>query len=409
MLRPGQRSLGIIVALWIAQSAATASAQYVQTNIVSDIQGMAPNFDPNLKNVWGLSFSGGSPFWASDEASNRNGSQVSTLYGVNGTTGAFSPSGLIVNIPNQGNAPPDPVGQTNGPSGQVSTGAPGLNPIAATDFPVLGAGGSTSSASFIFANLDGSISAWSGKVSGTQAVIEATVPGASFTGLAIGNSVLTGAPQLYAADQNSPNIDVFNSKWQMTGSFTDPHGLPNGYTAFNVQNISGNLYVTFANQASVTGGIVDEFTTDGTFIKRLVDDAAGAHLDQPWGLALAPASFGALGGDLLVGNNNGDGWINAYDPSGGTWVGFLKLASGQPFSEGDLWALSFGSGRGAGLADTLYFTAGLASQQDGLFGSITAVPEPGSIVLGLLALATLGIWALGHRLYERRRRVARPV
>jgi uncharacterized protein (TIGR03118 family) len=249
MLTTRHRFLWIAFALFVAISAGTSRAQYVQTNIVSDIQGMAPNFDPNLKNSWEISFTAGSPFWVSDEASNRNGSQVSTLYGVNGTTGRFPPSALIVNVPNQGNppAPPDPVGQTNGPTGQVTPGAAGISTNATTDFQVAGPNSTTSQVSFIFANLDGSVSAWSGRVSGSQAAIEASVSGAAFSGLAIGNSLSTGAPQLDAADQNSPNIDVFNSKWQMTGSFTD-HNLPSGYTAFNVQNLGGTLFATFANR-----------------------------------------------------------------------------------------------------------------------------------------------------------------
>jgi len=405
------RLVSTAFALSIVLSATSALAQYAQTNIVSDIRGMASNFDPNLNNPWGISFTPGSPFWVSNEASTRNGAQVATLYGVNGTTGVFAPSALIVNVPNQNNVAPDPVGQTNGPTGQVTPGAAGITTNSTTDFQVVNPNPngtpSTAQANFVFSNLDGSISAWSGKVSGTQAVVEATVVGAAFSGLAIGNSLSTGAPQLYAADQNSPNIDVFNSKWQMTGSFTD-HNLPTGYTAFNVQNIGGNLFVTFANQTSVLGGIVDEFNTDGSLIQRLVTDMAGAHLDQPWGLALAPSGFGPFGGDLLVGNNNGDGRINAYNPSNGSWAGSLMLQSGQLFSESDLWALSFGSGGGAGLANTLYFTAGLSSQTDGLIGSISAVPEPSSIVLGLFSVAALGLWSFfGHRAHALRRRLER--
>ena len=166
--------------------------------------------------------------------------------------------------------------------------------------------------------MDGSISAWKGR---GRATIEATVAGASFTGLAIGNYP-AGAAQIYAADQNSGNIDIFNSKWQMTGTFTDPNfaNFPTGYAAFNVQNLSVNgtqtLFVTYANQ-STGGGIVDEFTTNGTFIKTLINDTAGAHLDAPWGLAIAPAGWGKFGGDLLVGNNNANAGglteINAYN------------------------------------------------------------------------------------------------
>ena len=153
--------------------------------------------------------------------------------------------------------------------------------------------------------MDGSISAWNG---GATSTIEATVPGASFTGLAIGNLPgAGGAAQIYAADQNSGNIVAFNSHFQMTGSFTQPTALPAGYAPFNVQNLSVNgtqtLFVTYANQSGV-GGVVDEFTTNGTLIKTLISDTAGVHLDSPWGLAIAPAGWGQFGGDLLVANNN---------------------------------------------------------------------------------------------------------
>ena len=271
-------------------------------------------------------------------------------------------------ITNQGNAAPS---SANGPTGQVSPAAPGITTSSTADFQLDGA-----QAQFIFDNLDGSISAWNG---GASSTIEATVAGASFTGLAIGNTS-TGAAQLYAADQDSGNIDVFNSQWQMTGSFTDPNfsQFPSGYAAFNVQNLNVNgtqtLFVTFANQAT-SGGIVDEFTTNGTFIKTLIDEPTGQHLDSPWGLAIAPASWGQFGGDLLVGNNNGPGEINAYNLNGG-FEGTLMLNTGQPFAAADLWALSFGNGGAAGSLDTLFFTAGLASNTDGLFGAISVQSAP---------------------------------
>jgi len=289
---------------------------------------------------------------------------------------------------------------TNGPTGQVNTSAPGIVTDTKTDFQFT-AGGSTGRAAFIFANLDGSISAWKGGLS--QSVVQANVVGASFTGLAIGNTP-TGAAQLYAADQNSGNIVVFNNQWKMTGTFTDPGGLPAGFKSFNVQNLGGVLYVTYANQTTA-GGIVDEFKTDGTFIKRLIDDEKGTNLNAPWGLAIAPKSFGVFGGDLLVGNNNGPGEINAYTltgPNAGTLAGTLTLNTGQAFNAPDLWSLSFGNGASGGSQDILYFTAGLTSQTDGLFGAISSVPEPSSAVLGMIAVVML---AGGWRLKKRRRSV----
>jgi len=160
----------------------------------------------------------------------------------------------------------------------------------------------------------------------------------------------------------------------MTGKLTDPNGLPAGFNAFNVQNINGLLYVTYTNQSIPSGGIVDKFKPDGTFAGRLINDPTGRWLDNPWGLTIAPQSFGKFGGDLLVGNNGGNYWINAFDPMNGQFKGVLTLASGRPFSENNLWALSFGNGQSGGLANTLYFTAGPGGT-DGLFGSLQAIPS----------------------------------
>ena len=337
---------------------------YLQTNLVSDIQGLAQNFDPNLKDPWGFSFSTGSPFWVSDQASNVNGSSVATLYSTN-AQGTASVIPVSFGIPNLGGAAPS---ATNGPTGQVNTKAPGIT-TSPTDYPLNG-----KEASFVFANMDGSISAWNG---GAHATIMASVAGASFTGLAIANDHF-GDSFLYAADQNSGNVDVFNSQWQMVGKLTDPNGLPAGFTAFNVQNLTVKgqqfLFVTYTNQNIPSGGIVDQFSPDGTFFGRVINDPTGKWLDNPWGLTIAPQSFGAFGGDLLVGNNGGNDWINAFDPTNGAFRGVLTVASGQPFSENNLWAIGFGNGGSGGLVNTLYFTAGL-NETDGLFGSLQAIPS----------------------------------
>jgi uncharacterized protein (TIGR03118 family) len=352
----------------------------------------AQQTDPNLQGTWGLSFSNTSPLWVSNQAGG-----TATLY--NSSVTPPTVEGLVVTVTNQGIPPAPPNPNTNGPTGQVAIGAPGIT-TGSTDFLV-----GTAKADFAFANMDGSISGWAG---GAKSTIEATVMGASFTGLAIGNLPGPGgAAQLYAADQNSANIDVFNSKWQLTGSFAAPGTLPMGYAAFNVQNLSVNgtqtLFVTYANQAT-SGGIVDEFTTNGIFIKTLINDTAGVNLAAPWGLAIAPAGWGQFGGDLLVGNNNagsnGLTEINAYNLTTGAWQGTLTLNTGQPFSETELWALSFGNGGSAGSADTLYFTAGLDNNTNGLIGAISAVPEPSSAVLGLIAM---GVVAGGWRWKNRRR------
>jgi len=377
-MRYGKRIVVVAAGGALAALIGTARAQYVQTNLVSDTPGVAPVTDPNLLNPWGIAFSTTSPLWVSDQVSAK-----ASVYTLSGST-ATGPS-LTIGIQNVGNAAPSAA---NGPTGMVSTTAPGITTIS-TDFQVSGG-----KAAFIFANLDGSISAWRGGAGLTSSIIENTVSGSSFTGLAIANPS-AGVSQIYAADQNSGNVDIFNNAFQQVGALTDPN-LPAGFTAFNVQNIGGSLFVTYANPNNVLGGVVDEFNTNGSMIARLITDTAGAHLDSPWGVALAPAGFGPFAGDLLIGNNGGDGTINAYSLSG-VQEGQITLSNGSLFSEGQLWGLEFGNGGSAGSADSLDFAAGLASGTDGLVGTIS-VPEPASATI--LALGGVG-------LLSRRRRTTR--
>jgi uncharacterized protein (TIGR03118 family) len=361
-------------------AAGQARADYNETNLVSNEPGVAPITDPNLIDPWGLAFSATSPLWVSNQ-----GSGTATVYKITGASS--SATALTEGVANIGGAPPSGA---NGPTGQVSTAAPGIT-TGATDFQVSGG-----KAAFIFDNLDSSISAWRGGL--TSSVITTTVAGASFTGLAIGNTS-GGAAQIYAADQNSGNVDIFNTLWQQVGALTDP-SLPAGFAAFNAQNINGTLFVTYANPNEALGGIVDEFSPNGTMISRLITDPTGTHLQTPWGIALAPAGWGQFGGDLLIGNNGGDGTINAYSLSG-IQQGQITLNPDSPFSEQQLWGLTFGNGASAGSPDILYFSAGYtADATNGLIGAI-AVPEPTSAaVLGLLAIGQL---AGGRRLRNYRR------
>ncbi len=372
LVRVGLATLLVAVGL---TSSARAGSTYLQTNLVSNQAGMAETTDANLINPWGISYTTKSPFWVSNQ-----GSGTTTVYPVSGTT--TSGTALTVTIPNLGGAA---SGSMNGPTGQVSPFAPGIM-TSSTDFQVNG-----KEAAFIFANLDGSISAWNG---GSQASIVAMNTTASYTGLAIGNS--GGNAYIYAANQNNGNIDVYDSNWHLIKSFSDPY-LPSGYVAYNVQNINGTVFATFVNPHNELGGVIAEFNTDGTFIKTLVNDTGGATLQTPWGMALAPTNFGQFSGDLLVGNNGGNGWINAYSLTG-TWEGALQLANGSYFSEKELWGLSFGNGGHGGASNTLYFDAGLAGGKGGLFGALAVVPEPSSFVLGLIGMGSLaGIWRFQGR------------
>jgi uncharacterized protein (TIGR03118 family) len=333
--------------------------EFTQTNLVSNIPGLAITTDPNLADPWGMSFSATSPIWVSDRATG-----VSTLY-----TGAGSIVSLIVSVP---------PGAPNGPTGQVFAGG--------TAFMLNG-----SAADFIFATLGGTIDAWNG---GTTATVEATTPGATFEGLALANNTL------YATNfQAGGGIDVFNSSYAPVttapGSFTDPN-LPAGYAPFNVQNIGGNLYVTYAlvtagSPVPLPGGsgFVDVYNTSGVLLNRLISNGP---LNAPWGITMAPASFGSFGGDLLVGNF-GNGEINAFNPTTGAFLGTLDNSSGNPIVNPGLWAINFGNS--SANPNALYFNAGIDGGTDGLFGDIQASPEPASV--GFMALGVFALLGYARR------------
>lgn len=337
---------------------------YQQTNLVSDIPGLAMLTDPNLVNPWGMSHSATSPFWVSNA-----GTATSTLYAVNGATGAATINPLVVTTPG-------PI------SGQVFNGS--------GDFG-LSSGGP---ARFIFAGLDGTISGWNPSVP-TAAQAASLAPGAVYTGLALASS--GGSQYLYAANNAAGTIDVYDSSFALTslpGNFTDPT-LPGGNAPFNVTLVDGELFVTYEGP----GAIVNVFGTDGTLHRRF---ASGGTLLNPWGVALAPATFGKYAGALLVGNfNHGDpaigpGWINAFDPLSGAFLGLLEDPNHQPIAIDGLWQLLFGNGANGGRADALYFAAGIDDETHGLFGSLQAVPEPGAGAL-LAALAVPALLLLCRR------------
>jgi len=363
-------------------SVATA-ADYVQTNLVSNVPGLATITDPLLLNPWGVSRSPTSPFWISNQGTNS-----SRLFAVTGGTNVSQ----VLNVNANGFVGiPTTAGGPQGPTGQVNNG----NTASFQLVP----GDSTTSSRFIFANLNGTISGWAG---GLTSTVEVSTPGAVYTGLAI-NSAQT---RLYAA--GAAGINVFNSAFSpvnLPGAFTDPN-LPAGFVPFNVQNVSGNIYVTYApdglaaqRAATAGAGFVDVFNDDGVLLQRLV---SGNRLAAPWGLALAPADFGALSGSLLVGNFSfAASEINAFDPVTGAFRGTIPVNVGAGNTPGGLWALTFGSGAGnGGAANILYFTDGINGETAGLFGAIAAVPEPAEFVLLTAGLALLGFVSRRRRARE---------
>jgi uncharacterized protein (TIGR03118 family) len=332
---------------------ADRGTRYRQTNLVSDIQGLAQLTDPNLVNPWGMAAGPSTPVWVSD-----NGADVATLYrgGLKHTPISAVP--LVVGIPG------------GAPTGQV------FNP---TEGFVVHSGMSSGPATFIFASESGNITGWNGNVPppapSTQAQPAASTKDAVYKGLAMASS--GGQSYLYATDFHHNRIDVFDSSFKpvtLSGNFTDP-GLPAHFAPFGIQAFGNVLAVTYAMQdadahddvAGPGNGFVDVFTSSGQFVRRLISRGA---LNSPWGLAIAPDGFGAFSHALLVGNF-GDGTIHAYDPRTGNFLGTLHGKHGAPIQNDGLWGLRFGNGV-AGSTRTLLFTAGLNGENDGLFGEIQA-------------------------------------
>jgi uncharacterized protein (TIGR03118 family) len=356
-----------------------------QTNLVSDVLPAVIN-DPNLTNAWGISEGPATPIWISD-----NGTGFTTLYSVPGLGSTqVSKVPLTVTIPSGSAA-------TSAPTGQVFNNT-------ASSFKL----SNGSKAVFIFDSEDGVISAWNG---GTNAEIEVNNSNSNpslnavYKGLAIDNA----GGSLFATNFRSGMVEMYQSdaksQFDLVASFTDPT-LPAGYAPFGAAVLDGKLYVTFALQdsakhddmAGAGHGFVDTFDLSGGSMQRLI---SGGALNSPWGLAIAPSSFGSLAGDLLVGNF-GDGMINAYKTDG-TFVGALDGLDGNPLVIDGLWGLMFGNDAGGGFSNTLYFTAGPAGESEGLFGALSVVPEPST-----WAMMLSGFAALAFAGYRRAQKIATP-
>jgi len=343
-----------------AGAAAHVSA-YRQINLVSDQAGKANLKDPDLVNAWGLAASPGtnaspgSPLWVAD-----NGSDKATLYAAGSSPTSVSKVPLTVDVTGAA------------PTGQVFNADPNA-------FTVSDSQGNSGSSLFLFDTENGTIDGWSPNVGGPSPSTVTEVArdngaNAVYKGLAV--ATVKGKSFLYATNFRSGRVEAYDSTFtpvEMPGGlFVDP-GLPTGYGPFGIAEIMGHLYVSFAKQdatlhddtAGPGHGFVDVFTNTGAFVRRLVTRGA---LNSPWGMALAPRSFGRFGGDLLVGNF-GNGLINVYNATNGAWLGRLSQRNGLPIQIDGLWGLMFGNGNAAG-TNELIFSAGPSKESHGLLGKI---------------------------------------
>jgi uncharacterized protein (TIGR03118 family) len=339
------------------------SGGFAEVILVSDVPGLASVTNPNMVNPWGISFSPTGPFWIAE-----NGTGASDLF-----DGRGQPVPLVVTIP-QGDQSP------SSPTGTVFNAGSGF---------VISESGFSAPSRFLFANENGTIAGWSELVNPTNAllVIDNSASGAVYTGLALGTDS-SGVDLLYTTDFSHGTVDVFNQEFRPVirpGAFQDPN-LPSGYAPFNIQNIANLLFVSYAKQSNDPAddmpgrgnGFIDVYQLDGSFVRRFTSEGA---LDSPWGLALAPASFGQFGGALLVGNN-GDGLINAYDMKSGDFLGELRDTNNVPIAIPNLWALAFGNDHAGGNAETLFFAAGTDDDLHGFFGAIQAPGRVGTDTAG---------------------------
>jgi uncharacterized protein (TIGR03118 family) len=365
--------------------AVTQAQHYKQTNLVSDIASLAPTFDPNLKNPWGLTRSSGSPFWVGN-----NNSGTSTVYGTDGKTATPAkflpdPPGSLFNnfviVPPPGFAP----GTQSAPTGVVFNGS-------GTDFLLDKGTPAGLPAVFIFATEDGTISGWDpganvakgAKPPSINAVLEVdnsdngSTNGAVYKGAT--SAEVGGKKFLYVTNFRSAKVEVYDTNFKRVHLDEDAfeaEEVPHGFAPFNVQNVGGTLFVTYAKQDAarhdpVGGdglGFVELFSPSGKHIGHLEH---GDWFNAPWGVVWTTRDFGEFSNAILVGNFR-SGWIAAFNGFTHKFIGFVKNADGSLMTIDGLWSLTFGNDGGAGPANTLFFTAGINNETDGLFGTITPV------------------------------------
>ena len=353
--------LAVVAAASGCGSNNSSGSGFMQTNLVANAPGQALVTDPNLLNSWGIAHSPSSPWWVSD-----NHAGVSTVYDGEGMP-APSPTPLVVTIPPPADSPP---GTLASPTGIVFNGT--------TDFVVAGPAMS-GPAAFIFSTEDGTISGWNRNADPTAAILAVDNSGAEaiYKGLAIGSDGTRNL--IYASNFHEGTVDVFDGTFTPVnpgGSFFVDPNIPSGFAPFGIQNVNGAIYVTYAKQdadkaddvAGSGNGYVDVFAGDGSLVRRFTSQG---QLNSPWGVVLAPATFGRFGGAIIIGNF-GDGRLNAFDPVSGVFLGQLNQPNGPSIVISGLWGLGFGNDGMAGSLDTLYFSAGPNGEADGLFGKLEA-------------------------------------
>jgi uncharacterized protein (TIGR03118 family) len=357
------KSLSVFALSLFLLPAVTQAQHYKQTNLVSDIAGMAPVHDPNLKNPWGLTRSpGGSPWWVGN-----NNSGTSTLYTGAGAISPINGTGTVTVPPPKGS----PAGTQSTPTGVVFNGSP-------TDFLTV-PGTPGTSAHFIFATEDGTISGWNGGPNAVRMVDNSdngSANGAVYKGATSGE--VNGKKYLYVTNFRSAKVEVYDTNFKrvhLDEDAFDDDALPRGFAPFNVQNIGGELFVTYAKQDAprhdpVGGdglGFVEIFTPSGKHIGHLQH---GDWFNAPWGVVWTTRDFGEFGNAILVGNFR-SGWIAAFDGFTHKFIGWVRNPDDSLVTIDGLWSLTFGNDGNAGLANTLYFTAGINNENDGLFGTLT--------------------------------------
>ncbi|MBV8052987.1 MAG: TIGR03118 family protein [Acidobacteriaceae bacterium] len=345
--------LAIPALMWGQQNA------YKQTNLVSNVSGVAHTTDSQLSNPWGVAFVAGQDFWIA----NNNGG-TSTLYDAQGN----KDMGLVVTIP----------GASHNPNGNCSPGCP-------TGVVANGNGSYFGGGQFIYDTEDGIFAVWTGASNTASVAFDNSASGAVYKGMAVLNGTF-----LLAANFNSGKVDVLDRNFTLTslsGSFTDPH-LAAGLAPHGISVIGNQVFVAYAMQDAAKHdsqpgaglGQVDIFDSNGNFVSTFV---AGGKLNAPWGIVAAPAGFGAFPNAILIGNF-GDGTINAFDTTG-KFLGQLSDSSGKALSNPGLWDLTFGGGGSSGDSGTLYITAGGSNQPNFPSGGSTT-----AVFASIVPAATVG-------------------